>query len=54
MNSLIFLQELFTWDKGNQLTYPIRYHEIGYNTSKEDKGEPEMSPLVQTGYDVYS
>ncbi|PNF35348.1 hypothetical protein B7P43_G02585 [Cryptotermes secundus] len=47
-------KELFTWDKGNQLTYPIRYHEIGYNTSKEDKGEPETSPLVQTGYDVYS
>lgn len=51
---LIFLQELYTWDKGNQLTYPVRYHEIGYNISKEDKGEPETSPLVQTGYDVYS
>ncbi|KDR08696.1 Olfactomedin-like protein 2B [Zootermopsis nevadensis] len=47
-------KELYTWDRGNQLTYPIRYHEIGYNTSKEDKGEPETSPLVQTGYDVYS
>jgi len=53
-NNFTFLQELYTWDKGNQLTYPIRYHEIGYNISKEDKGEPETSALVQTGYDVYS
>ncbi|KAJ4434954.1 hypothetical protein ANN_23526, partial [Periplaneta americana] len=47
-------KELYTWDRGNQLTYPIRYHEIGYNASKEEKGEPETSRLVQTGYDVYS
>ncbi|XP_066907006.1 uncharacterized protein [Halyomorpha halys] len=45
-------KELFTWDKGNQLTYPIRYHEIGYNMTKEDKGEPEANALNQTGFDV--
>ncbi|CAH1169822.1 unnamed protein product [Phaedon cochleariae] len=33
-------QELYSWDKGNQLTYPVRYHDIGYNvTSKEEKPE---------------
>ncbi|GLH12823.1 Lachesin [Gryllus bimaculatus] len=35
-------KELFTWDKGNQLTYPVRYHEIGYNmtsTSNEERGD---------------
>ena len=21
---------LFTWDGGNQLTYPVKYHDIGY------------------------
>ncbi|KAG8229193.1 hypothetical protein J437_LFUL001065 [Ladona fulva] len=47
-------KELYTWDKGNQLTYPVRYNEIGYNTTKEDKGEPEANAQVQTGYDVYS
>ncbi|RZF35073.1 hypothetical protein LSTR_LSTR009665 [Laodelphax striatellus] len=46
-------KELFTWDRGNQLTYPIRYHEIGYNISKEEKGEPEANPLVQTGFEIY-
>jgi len=22
-------EELYTWDKGNQLTYPVRHHKIG-------------------------
>lgn len=31
-------KELYTYDKGNLLTYPVRYHEIGYNdTYKDDK-----------------
>ncbi|KAL1110473.1 hypothetical protein AAG570_008001 [Ranatra chinensis] len=46
-------KELYTWDKGNQLTYPIRYHEIGYNMTKEEKGEPEANALTQTGFTVY-
>jgi len=24
------LQSLYTWDGGNQLTYPVKYHDIGY------------------------
>ncbi|KAL3289098.1 hypothetical protein HHI36_003539 [Cryptolaemus montrouzieri] len=32
------LKELYTWDKGNQLTYPVRYHELDYNsTTRDDK-----------------
>ncbi|CAH0552151.1 unnamed protein product [Brassicogethes aeneus] len=49
-------KELYTWDKGNQLTYPIRYHEIGYNyTGKDDKKEnlEGISPQMQTGYKIY-
>ncbi|XP_014249344.1 uncharacterized protein LOC106666571 [Cimex lectularius] len=45
-------KELYTWDKGNQLTYPIRYHEMSYNSSKEDKGDLEAQPL-QSGYEVF-
>nr|CAD7196890.1 unnamed protein product [Timema douglasi] len=46
-------KELYTWDRGNQLTYPIRYHEIGYNLTKEEKGEPEASAQVQTDFMIY-
>nr|CAD7434669.1 unnamed protein product [Timema monikensis] len=46
-------EELYTWDRGNQLTYPIRYHEIGYNLTKEEKGEPEASAQVQTDFLIY-
>lgn len=49
----VSLQELYSWDKGNQLTYPIRYHEIGYNSTKEEKGDPEANALNQSGYDIY-
>lgn len=30
------VQELYTWDKGNQLTYPIKSVDIGYNTPELD------------------
>jgi len=29
-------KELYTWDKGNQLTYPIKSVDIGYNTPESD------------------
>ncbi|KAJ8924524.1 hypothetical protein NQ315_007322 [Exocentrus adspersus] len=48
--------ELYSWDKGNQLTYPVRYHDIGYNiTSKDDKGEALDNPkaLGFTGFKVH-
>ncbi|KAK4884271.1 hypothetical protein RN001_000542 [Aquatica leii] len=32
-------KELYSWDKGNQLTYPIRYNEIGNFTIRDDKFE---------------
>lgn len=49
--SFAFFQELYTWDKGNQLTYPIRYHEIGYNISKEEK-EPESNLVNRTDVEI--
>ncbi|KAF4526436.1 hypothetical protein B566_EDAN015068 [Ephemera danica] len=49
-------KELYTWDKGNQLTYPVRYNDIGINMTKEEHGsEPgEAVAQVQTGYDIYN
>lgn len=48
---------MYTWDKGNQLTYPVRYHEIGYNyTSKDEKMEflDNIHPqMLKTGFDIY-
>lgn len=49
----MWLQELFTWDKGNQLTYPVRYHDSGYNSTKDDKNDSSSaSAHVQTGFDI--
>ncbi|XP_052132980.1 myocilin-like [Frankliniella occidentalis] len=48
-------KELYSYDKGNQLTYPVRYHVIDDDKAgKEDKGEPEASARVETGVDVDS
>ncbi|XP_018572198.1 uncharacterized protein LOC108911691 [Anoplophora glabripennis] len=47
--------ELYSWDKGNQLTYPVRYHDIGYNiTGKDDKTDSLENPkaLGSTGFTV--
>ena len=41
-----FYQSLTTWDGGNQLTYPIKYHAIGY---KESLNENEAN---STGYSL--
>jgi hypothetical protein len=41
---------LYTWDKGNQLTYPIRYNEAGYNSVSAEKADDSNSQL-QTGFD---
>ncbi|XP_049816320.1 uncharacterized protein LOC126263277 [Schistocerca nitens] len=56
-------KELFTWDKGNQLTYPVRYHEMGYHLnatssgggsgSVEDRSDSDTSSgQVHTGIEV--
>lgn len=46
-------KEVYTWDKGNQLTYPIRYHEIGYNVSSAEKTDDMLSAQLQTGFDIF-
>ncbi|XP_030767017.1 uncharacterized protein LOC115890808 [Sitophilus oryzae] len=51
-------KELYSWDKGNQLTYPVRYHEIGYNYNNSAKDDKQMDtadiPVAakQTGYEI--
>ncbi|KAJ6644219.1 Myocilin, partial [Pseudolycoriella hygida] len=45
-------KELYTWDKGNQLTYPTRYHEVGNNASSSDKTD-DLSPQMHSGIDIY-
>lgn len=54
-NIFIYVQELYTWDKGNQLTYPVRYNEIGYNyTSREDQSSDKgPTAEMRTGYEKY-
>lgn len=47
-------KELFTWDNGNQLTYPIRYHSIGYDAVSGEKQEENSNSNVRTGYEKYS
>jgi len=32
-------RELLTWDRGNQLIYPVKYTDIGYGREKEEKPE---------------
>ena len=34
-----WFQSLTTWDGGNQLTYPVKYHDIGYKEDLKDKEE---------------
>ena len=43
------LKSLTTWDGGNQLTYPVKYHDIGY---KEDL---DVVPVANTtGFQIHS
>ncbi|XP_058836869.1 uncharacterized protein LOC131693231 [Topomyia yanbarensis] len=46
-------RELYTWDRGNQLTYPIRYHVADYNTTASEKSDDALNPQMQTGYDIF-
>ncbi|CAO1433024.1 unnamed protein product [Diamesa serratosioi] len=45
-------KELYTWDKGNQLTYPVRYHEIGYNQTSNDKHDDYSN--LHSRYDLFT
>jgi hypothetical protein len=43
-----FLQSLTTWDGGNQLTYPVKYIDIGY----KDDLVPKEEEAKETGFHV--
>lgn len=49
---IFILQELYTWDRGNQLTYPIRYNNMTV-ASGPASGERSDETVYnhQTGYD---
>lgn len=47
-------KELYTWDKGNQLTYPVRYHEIGYNQTMDRNGDEFVISQLHDGYDLFN
>lgn len=46
---IVYLQELFTWDHGNQLTYPIRYNDQTKFSSANERAEEAR--YTQSGYD---
>ncbi|XP_045621271.2 uncharacterized protein [Procambarus clarkii] len=38
-------KEIYSWDSGNQLTYPVKVIDIGYNTPEEERSSgPEAAP----------
>lgn len=43
------LQSLITWDSGNQLTYPVKFHYMG---DPEDDVEEVPQESEVTGYEV--
>lgn len=47
-------KELFTWDMGNQLTYPIRYNSMGSDAVSGERGEGDMhtAELQSTGFEI--
>ena len=45
-----FFKSLTTWDDGNQLTYPVKYHDIGY---QEEPGNANKEAEA-TGFQVHS
>ena len=49
----IYLQSLTTWDSGNQLTYPVKYIDIGYkdDLSENEDEAKETGFLVETSKD---
>ena len=49
----LLLQSLTTWDSGNQLTYPVKYIDIGYKDDlpKEDEAKETGFLHVETSKD---
>lgn len=54
---ILYIQELYTWDNGNQLTYPVKFTDIGYNTPEIDLANDRIEvsgpeALVQEEWDT--
>ena len=46
------LKSLTTWDNGNQLTYPVKYHDIGYTDERNLAAARAEKEAQSTGYEV--
>ena len=46
---VLLFQSLITWDSGNQLTYPVKYIDPGYEVENKASGQEEAK---STGYEV--
>ncbi|KRT84325.1 hypothetical protein AMK59_2562, partial [Oryctes borbonicus] len=40
-------KELYTWDRGNQLTYPVRYNEMSPHLLGKDERHDQLEPEAQ-------
>lgn len=50
--SLLSLQELYSWDAGNQLTYPVRYNALqNVFFNETDISDAGQDRLLGTGYE---
>lgn len=45
-------KELYTWDRGNQLSYPTRYHASGSNATSQEKSDELPYAESLSGYDL--
>jgi hypothetical protein len=48
-----FRQELYTWYKGNQLTYPVKSVDIGYNTPDNSLNELANERIEVSGPEAF-
>ncbi|KAK8397870.1 hypothetical protein O3P69_004577 [Scylla paramamosain] len=46
-------KEIYSWDNGNQLTYPVKVIDIGYNTPDEDRSAADSSQHFPAAEDVH-
>lgn len=52
LTNFLFLQEIYSWDSGNQLNYPVVYIDIGYNTGDDDQRGVLSIPDYQYDFQI--